>query len=274
MKPDEIRIENLEVFAKHGVFTEENALGQKFMVSLSMYMDTRPAGKSDDLILSVNYGEVSAFITEYMKENTYKLIETVCEKLAEELLLRYSLVKSLKLTVKKPWAPVGLPLETVSVTVERGWQDVYLSLGSNMGDKKQYLDNAIMALDELCGCRVAKVSSYIETEPYGGVEQDDFLNACVKLRTFLPPRELLEKIHKIEADAGRERVIRWGPRTLDIDILLYGDEIIEEEDFAVPHVEMHLRDFVLTPLCDIAPNKVHPLLKKRIFELRDALESK
>lgn len=264
---DKIQIKNLEVFANHGVFPEETRLGQKFLISLVMYLDTRRAGKSDDLEKSVNYGEVSSFMTAYMKEHPCKLIEAAAEKLAEELLLRYPLLEGITLELKKPWAPVGLPLETVSVEITRFWHKAYLGLGSNMGDKKGYLDQAVKALDETRGCKVKKVSSYLVTEPYGGVEQDDFLNACLLLRTFLPPQELLERLHEIEQAAHRERVIRWGPRTLDLDILLYDDEILETEDLVIPHVEMHLREFVLKPLCEIAPNKRHPIYQKTVAQL-------
>ena len=135
---DEIRIDNLEVFAKHGVFPEENVLGQKFLVSAVLHTDTRPAGRSDELTASIHYGEVSAFITEFMQKNTYQLIERVAESLAEELLLHTEHLEMLELEVKKPWAPVGLPLECVSVKITRGWHTVYLALGSNMGDKKQF----------------------------------------------------------------------------------------------------------------------------------------
>lgn len=264
---DKIQIKNLEVFANHGVFPEETRLGQKFLISLVMYLDTRRAGKADDLEKSVNYGEVSSFMTAYMKEHPCKLIEAAAESLAEELLLRYPLLEGITLEVKKPWAPVGLPLETVSVEITRFWHKAYIGLGSNMGDKKGYLDQAVKALDETRGCRVKKVSSYLVTEPYGGVEQDDFLNACLILKTFLPPQELLERLHEIEQAAHRERVIRWGPRTLDLDILLYDDEILETEDLVIPHVELHLREFVLKPLSEIAPNKRHPIYQKTIAQL-------
>lgn len=264
---DKIQIKNLEVFANHGVFPEETRLGQKFLISLVMYLDTRRAGKADDLEKSVNYGEVSSFMTAYMKEHPCKLIEAAAESLAEELLLRYPLLEGITLEVKKPWAPVGLPLETVSVEITRFWHKAYIGLGSNMGDKKGYLDQAVKALNETRGCRVEKVSSYLVTEPYGGVEQDDFLNACLILKTFLPPQELLERLHEIEQAAHRERVIHWGPRTLDLDILLYDDEILETEDLVIPHVEMHLREFVLKPLSEIAPNKRHPIYQKTIAQL-------
>lgn len=268
---DEIHIENLEIFANHGVFQEETNLGQKFLVSLVMYVDTRKAGKTDCLEESVHYGEVSHFITTYTKKHTRKLIEAAAEDLAEALLLHYPLLKGVTLELKKPWAPVGLPLETVSVKITRFWHRAYLGLGSNLGDKQAYLEQAVNALGEAKGCRVAKVSSYLVTEPYGGVEQDDFLNACLALDTLLSPQELLEQLHVIEQAAHRERLIHWGPRTLDLDILLYDDEILETEDLIIPHVEMHKREFVLKPLSEIAPYKRHPVYQKTVTELLEAL---
>lgn len=268
---DEIHIENLEIFANHGVFQEETNLGQKFLVSLVMYVDTRKAGKTDCLEESIHYGEVSHFMTSYTKKHTRKLIEAAAEDLAEALLLQYPLLKGVTLELKKPWAPVGLPLETVSVKITRFWHRAYLGLGSNLGDKQAYLEQAVKALGETKGCRVAKVSSYLVTEPYGGVEQDDFLNACLSLDTLLSPSELLEKLHEIEQAAHRERLIHWGPRTLDLDILLYDDEILETEDLIIPHVEMHKREFVLKPLSEIAPYKRHPVYQKTVAELLEAL---
>ena len=114
---DKIHIKNLEVFANHGVFAEENRLGQKFLISMTMYLDARTPGKTDDLTTSIDYGEVSSFMTGYMKEHTFKLIEAAAENLCEALLLRYPLLKGVTLELKKPWAPVGLPLETVSVEI-------------------------------------------------------------------------------------------------------------------------------------------------------------
>ena len=257
---DEIHVENLEVFARHGVFPEENRLGQKFLISLTLFTHTRPAGTADCLTQSIHYGEVSAFLTDYMHEHTYQLIETAAEHMAEELLLRWPLLKGVTLELKKPWAPVGLPLETVSVKITRFWHTAYIALGSNLGDKRAYLDGAVQALDQVRGCQVKKVSSYLVTPPYGGVEQDDFLNGCLELKTFLPPHELLDRLHDIEQAAHRERLVHWGPRTLDLDILLYDDLVLDDEDLIIPHAEMHLRDFVLRPLGEIAPHRRHPVL--------------
>ena len=213
-------------------------------------------------------------MTAYTKEHPRKLIEAAAEDLAEEVLLHYPLLKGVTLELKKPWAPVGLPLETVSVKVTRFWHTAYLGLGSNLGDKEGYLNQAIKELDNGRDCQVEKVSPYLVTEPYGGVEQDDFLNACLRLKTLLSPHELLDRLHEIEQHAHRERLIHWGPRTLDLDILLYDDEILETEDLVIPHVEMPLRDFVLKPMCDIAPYKRHPLLGKTMMQLLKELEQK
>lgn len=136
---DEIIIENLEVFANHGVFPEETRLGQKFLVSMHLHVDTRRAGLTDELTASVHYGEVCEFVTAYLKEHTCKLIEAAAEQTARAVLLRWPLIRGLTFELKKPWAPVGLPLESVSVRIERRWHRAYIALGSNMGDKRAYL---------------------------------------------------------------------------------------------------------------------------------------
>ena len=110
--------------------------------------------------------------------------------------------------------------------------------------------------------------------PNGGVEQDDFLNGALALKTLLTPQELLERLHEIEQEAHRERLIHWGPRTLDLDILLYDDEVFETDTLIVPHVEMHLRDFVLIPLAQIAPWKRHPVLGLTVSQMLADLQAK
>ena len=269
---DKIRIQDLEIFAKHGALPEENVLGQKFLVSAVLYLDTRAAGKSDDLTASIHYGEVCHRITEYMQEHTFLLIERVAESLAEMLLMEYPLLEQVTLEIKKPWAPIGLPVDHVSVEITRKWHEVYIALGSNLGDKKQFLDDAVTALGETEGCRVLSVSEWIETEPYGVTDQDRFLNGCLMLRTLLTPGELLQRLHQIEQAAGRERLIHWGPRTLDLDILFYDDMTCQEKDLCIPHVDIKNRDFVLRPLCQIAPYKRHPVFGKTVQEMLAELE--
>lgn len=273
MKLDEIRIEELEVFANHGVFPEENVLGQKFLVSAVLYTDTRKAGQTDDLTASIHYGEVCAFIDRYLREHTFKLLERAAECLAEELLLNTNHLRKVRLEIKKPWAPVGLPLKTVSVSVEREWHDAVIALGSNMGDRQGYLDGAVEKLDAVKGCRVRKVSGFLETPPYGVTDQADFLNGCLELETLLYPHELLDELHRIEKEAGRERILRWGPRTLDLDIIFYDDLILQDSDLCIPHVEMHKREFVLKPLSEIAPYRRHPVTGKTVQEMLEAVNS-
>lgn len=269
---DEIHIENLQVFANHGVFPEETKLGQKFLISATLYTDTRKAGKTDELEFSTHYGEVSQFITHFLQENTYKLIEAAAEHLAQELLHSYPLLAGVTVEIKKPWAPVGLPLDTVSVKITRFWHTAYIALGSNLGDKKGYVDMAVKWLNESAACRVEKISDYIVTKPYGGIEQDDFLNGCLQLSTLLSPEELLEALHQIEGAADRKREVRWGPRTLDLDILMYDDLVMETENLIIPHVEMHQRDFVLRPLAQIAPWVRHPVMGKTVRTLLEEIK--
>lgn len=270
MNRDEIRIDNLEVFAHHGVAPEEKANGQPFYVNAILYTDIRPAGLEDDLSLSTNYGEICHFINNWMKDNMYDLIETVAESVAEQILLNFGSIHELVLEIRKPKAPVGLPFESVSVRIRRSWHQVYLSLGSNMGDREAYLQQGIAQLSEHPLIQVQQVAEIIETDSYGGVEQEKFLNTAVKLRTLLTPKELLDRLHYIEDAAGRTREIHWGPRTLDLDILFYDKMVYEDNTLTLPHVDMENRYFVLKPLSELAPNFRHPVLGKTVTQmLRD-----
>ncbi|MBQ4522531.1 MAG: 2-amino-4-hydroxy-6-hydroxymethyldihydropteridine diphosphokinase [Lachnospiraceae bacterium] len=271
---DKIEIKDLEIFANHGVFEEEKKLGQKFLVSITLFLDVRKAGRNDDLKESIHYGEVSNMVNEWMCKHTFQLLESVAQGLCEELLLVYesSGIKEVEVTVKKPWAPVKLPLDTVAVTVRRKWTEAYLSIGSNIGEKENYLNEAVKGLEEDVYTKVLKISSFITTKPYGEVEQEDFLNGAVQIKTLRNPEELLELSHELEQKAKRERKVHWGPRTLDVDIIFYGKEIVEEEDLMIPHIDMQNREFVLKPLMELCPYFVHPLLEKRICTLYGELK--
>lgn len=268
---DKIIIENLEIFARHGVLKEENALGQKFIVSAVLNCDTRLAGLSDSLENSVNYAEVCALIEKEMKNNTFRLIEAAAERIAERILLSYTAVKSVSVKIKKPWAPIMMNIDTVAVEITRGRHIAHVALGSNMGDTHRHLDGAVAEINANPRCSVKKVSDFIITKPVGEVEQADFLNGCIELETLLTPHELLDFLHEIENNHGRERKIHWGPRTLDLDIIFYDDVIMGDETLVIPHPEAKNRSFVLEPLSQIAPYKIHPVCQKTVTALKDML---
>ena len=269
---DQITIKDLEVYANHGLYKEEKALGQKFLVSAILSLDTKLAGVSDQMDYSVDYGKVCHRIKEILTENDFNLIECVAETVAKKLLLEFSLIRKLEIEVKKPWAPIGLPLDYVSVKIKRGWHRAYLGVGSNMGDRMEYINQAINAIEAQDDTRVVHVSSLIETKPYGGVVQDDFLNGCIAIDTLKEPEELLDFLMDVEAQAGRVRTIHWGPRTLDLDILMYDDLVMNERRLTIPHKEMHKRLFVLEPLEEIAPYLMHPLLGQTITQLKEKIK--
>ncbi|MBQ6095986.1 MAG: 2-amino-4-hydroxy-6-hydroxymethyldihydropteridine diphosphokinase, partial [Lachnospiraceae bacterium] len=135
----------------------------------------------------------------------------------------------------------------------------------------QWVSN-IEALMDHGMIRNVKGSTFLETKPYGGVEQDDFLNAALALETLLSPKELLELLHDIERDAGRTREVHWGPRTLDMDILFYDKLVYEDEELILPHIDLQNREFVLKPMCELAPFLRHPVLGKTMQELLDELK--
>ncbi|WP_347450860.1 2-amino-4-hydroxy-6-hydroxymethyldihydropteridine diphosphokinase [Acetoanaerobium noterae] len=132
----------------------------------------------------------------------------------------------------------------------------FLSLGSNMGDRLEYLSKAIDKIAEIQGCNILNKSRVYETEPWGYENQEAFLNLCISIETSLSPYELLESLQTIELELDRVRKIHWGPRTIDIDILLFDDIICEDDKLTIPHPRMSERAFVLIPLYDIEKNLI------------------
>ena len=267
-----IVIKDFEVFGHHGVFSEEKTLGQKFILDIILNLSVNEAAKTGDLTKSVHYGELAHKLEERFKKESYDLIETVADKMSDFILLEYDLVDSVKIRVKKPWAPIHRTLDTVYVEIEKGWSEAFISFGSNMGDKGENIQKGLDIIRSSNHTKIITVSDIIVTEPWGYKDQDDFLNGVCKIKTLLSPKELITFLLDIEKELNRERIIKWGPRTLDLDVIFYKDIITEEEDVVIPHPRMHQREFVLKPLCQIAAYKIHPLYRKRVFELLDELK--
>ncbi len=150
---------------------------------------------------------------------------------------------------------------------------VYIGLGSNVGNRENNLQSAVTHLAFKSGLRVVKISPVYETKPVGVTNQRDFLNAVVKLTTSLSPKELLKTTKEVENSLGRARKEHWGPRTIDLDILLFNQQVIREDNLNIPHPEIISRAFVLVPLADIAPELIHPVAKKTIKQLLEELPS-
>jgi len=148
---------------------------------------------------------------------------------------------------------------------------VYLSLGANLGDRERQIEAALAEIDQLDGTQVARVSSLYDTEPVGEIEQPRFLNAVAQVETELTPGRLLWNLKLIERRLGRTRAHRWGPRKIDIDILLFDDWVVDDPGLTIPHVELRNRDFVLIPLAELAPELELPTTGEQIGTLREAL---
>ncbi|MEG2972294.1 MAG: 2-amino-4-hydroxy-6-hydroxymethyldihydropteridine diphosphokinase [Clostridium sp.] len=147
----------------------------------------------------------------------------------------------------------------------------YIAFGSNIGDRHKAVEDAFKMLEQR-GVRILKKSKMYETEPYGYTDQEPFLNGALEVETQLDCRGLLETLLSIEADLGRVRLIRWGPRIIDLDILMFNDEVHDDEDLKVPHIDMHNRTFVLEPLNDLCPDKINPRHNKTICQLLSELK--
>ena len=146
---------------------------------------------------------------------------------------------------------------------------VFVGIGSNLGNRIENCSNAIRKISDFAS--VSAISSIYETQPVGYEDQHDFINCAVKIETNLSPYDLLLSLQSIEDTSGRERIQKWGPRIIDLDILFYNDLVIDSDELTIPHPRAHLRRFVLEPLSEIAPDLIHPVLKVSISKLLEGL---
>jgi dihydroneopterin aldolase/2-amino-4-hydroxy-6-hydroxymethyldihydropteridine diphosphokinase len=235
-------------------------------------VDTFAAGQRDDLTLSVDYGAVCDCICTAMTEKTFDLIETAAQHVALSTLHQFPRIAQVEVTLYKPDAPIPHPLESVSVKLKRGWTTAVIALGSNMGESRKLIADAVQQFCDGADFRNVRVSSLLVTKPYGYTQQPDFLNGVMLVDTLLPAHELLDFMQAIEQKAHRTREIHWGPRTLDLDLIFYGDQVIQDAQLIVPHPDLEQRDFVLRPLCEIAPFYRHPISGMTAAQLLQKLE--
>ncbi len=262
-----IEIKGLTFNACHGVLDSEKVTPQPFVFDIRLDFDSRAARSSDDVRTTVNYAEVCERVKEVCLCNRFNLIEKLADSVLKDIMLHFGGVTCAEVTVHKPHAPVDCDFSDISYTQKMCREKVVLSLGSSKGDRKAYLTAALDALKLTDGLKITKISDFIETQPYGGVAKGLFLNCACLAECLLSPKELLDRIHGIEASLGRERKVRWDDRTIDIDIIFFGNKIIAEEGLCIPHPDYESRQFVLAPLKQIVPDFVCPKLLKRVSDM-------
>lgn len=249
---DRIEVRGIRAWGHHGVLSEETRLGQQFLADITLHLSTAPAGLGDALSRTVNYAEVAHAVQEELVGGPYALVETLAERIARRLLTDTGrpLVRRVGVRIHKPAAPVGLPVDDVSVSIERDAEPVaaVLALGTNLGDRAEHLRSALALLEAVDGLEVEWTGPVLETAPVGGPDgQGAFLNSVIGVRTDLGPFSLLAAAQRVERAARRERLVHWGPRTLDVDVIAYGDWTSADEMLTVPHPRAHERAFVLAP---------------------------
>lgn len=252
----------------HGVFEHERREGQEFVVDVALTLDLAAAGASDDLVDTVNYGEIGAAALARIEGEPFDLIERLAQVIAADA-LAHGAVDEVSVTVHKPQAPVGVPFGdvTVSVTRRRHPLPVVVALGANLvrgGDSPaDTLSAAVAELGLDGGLTGIRVSRTYDTTPVGGpADQPDYANAVLLARTTLSPASLLRALHTVEARFDRTREVRWGARTLDLDLVQYGDPASgtdvtsDRPHLVLPHPRAHERAFVLVPWLDVDPAAV------------------
>ena len=252
----------------HGVFEHEKRDGQEFVVDVELATDLAAAGSSDDLADTVNYGDIGAATLARIEGEPFDLVERLAEVVAQDA-LAHAAVDEVTVTVHKPEAPVGVPFDDVVVRVvrRRAPVPVVVAAGANLprGESSPAgtLESALEALAHHPSVRVRGRSALVGTDPVGGpADQPRYVNAVVLAETALSPASLLRELHALEAAFDRTREVRWGARTLDLDLVQYGDprtgtDVVSDRGrLILPHPRAHERGFVLVPWLDADPDAV------------------
>ena len=266
-----ILIDGYELTGCHGVNPEEKVEPQRFVFSAQLDFDLTEAAETDDVDKTVSYAAVCKVIKAFFGESSRDLVETLALGAARRIMLAFPRLVRAAVTVAKPDAPMKGKFDSVGVTAEVKRSVAYVGMGSSLGDRHAYLDKAKELIREDPLVLSVRESARTETAPYGGTAKNAFINSALRVETLHTPEGLLGLLMRVERECGRTREVHWGDRTLDLDLLLFGDEVRSEGDLILPHPEMTRREFVLAPLADIAPHAVHPLCGKRVSELLSEL---
>lgn len=284
--PDRITLRGVRGRGFHGVFEHERRDGQDFVVDVELVLDLSAAGRSDDLGDTVNYGEIGAAALARIQGDPYDLIEALADAIARDA-LDHVAVDEVTVTVHKPQAPVGVPFEDVEVSVTRRREPVpvVIAVGANLpwgaSSPASTAASAVEALAHHPAIRVLARSALVESDAVGGPDQPVYVNGVVVARTWLSPTSLLRELHAVEGTFDRTRDVRWGARTLDLDLVQYGDpaagtDVVSDRPWlTLPHPRAAERAFVLLPWLDADPGAA---LRRgadvvAVADLADALET-
>ncbi len=257
---DRIDISGLRAVTIVGALPHEREIPQPLQIDLSLEVDLRDPGRTDELGDTVHYGLVADRVVAAVEESKDILLERLVARIAEEV-LSFDRVDAVDVELTKLRPPLAVDAATTSVRIRRTRADAdlpahtthraYVALGSNLGDRESYLRLGVRGLGN-----VTAMSSVYETDPVGGPEdQGAYLNMVVEVETSLDPFALLRRCQRLESEAMRQRVVHWGPRTLDVDIIQFADMSIDSAELTVPHPRFAERRFVLEPLAEIAPDR-------------------
>ena len=260
---DQIEINGLRAVTIVGALPHEREIPQPLEIDLAFDVDLHDAGRTDELGDTVHYGLVADRVVAVVEESKDVLLERLVSRIADEV-LAFDRVEAVEVKLTKVRPPIAVDAVNTAVRIRRTRAEAqmpphtvhtaYVALGSNLGDRESFLRLGVRGLGN-----VTAMSDVYETDPVGGPDdQGPYLNMVVQVETSLDPFALLRRCQRIEAEAMRQRIVHWGPRTLDVDIVQFDDLTLESEDLSIPHPRFGERRFVLAPLADIAPDRCPP----------------